>query len=100
MLRTTASLDAAILPEAFAPIRDVARRAAAAIDRPPVHDATTWPTRSSCRTMSTSEDDDDDVCSRLCVHNALAVCKTLGSAEPECSRCNADCCTHVVQSWW
>ena len=40
MLRTTASLDAAILPEAFAPIRAVARRAAAAIDRPPVHDTT------------------------------------------------------------
>jgi superfamily II RNA helicase len=40
VLRTTAGLDAAILPEAFAPIRDVARRAAAAIDRPPVHDTT------------------------------------------------------------
>ena len=33
-------MDASILPEAFAPVRDVARRAAAAIDRPPVHDTT------------------------------------------------------------
>ena len=40
VLRTTASLDAAILPAEFSPIRDVARRAAAAIDRPPVHDTT------------------------------------------------------------
>ena len=40
VLRTTASLDAAILPSEFAPVRDVARRAAAAIDRPPVHDTT------------------------------------------------------------
>ena len=40
MLRTTASLDAAILPSEFAPVRDVARRAAVAIDRPPVHDTT------------------------------------------------------------
>ena len=38
VLRTTASLDAAILPSEFAPVRDVARRAAVAIDRPPVHD--------------------------------------------------------------
>ena len=40
VLRTTASLDAAILPAEFSPIRAVARRAAAAIDRPPVHDTT------------------------------------------------------------
>jgi len=40
VLRTTANLDSAILPEEFAPVRQAALLAAKAIDRPPVHDAT------------------------------------------------------------
>ena len=41
VLRTTASLDAAILPSEFAPVLATSPRAAAvAIDRPPVHDTT------------------------------------------------------------
>ena len=59
MLRTTASLDSAILPGAFAPIRDVARRAAAAIDRPPVHD-TTYDAIFVPDDEYLSEDDDDE----------------------------------------
>lgn len=40
VLRTTANLDSAILPEDFAPVRQAALLAAKAIDRPPVHDTT------------------------------------------------------------
>lgn len=40
VLRTTAGLDPATVPESFAPVRKAARAAAKAIDRPPVHDTT------------------------------------------------------------
>ena len=70
MLRTTASLDAAILPEACSRLFATSRGAAAvAIDRPPVHDTTY--DAIFVPDDEYVEDDDDDV---LCVH-ARARCR-------------------------